>query len=283
VKGRSAATDKKLDDILYFLKEYRDKGFSSVNLHGGEPTIFQEFSYLINAINELGYNDITIQTNGVRLSDEKFVKSLIERHVNLFVVSMHDCIPAMHNNVTNSPDSFELVSKGIKIVLRNEGNVRTNTVLLKSNYQHIENIMDYLYDLGVRVFNISSLNPTWATPTKNIKLFEQTVPTYEELAPYLKNMLIKYSGKDVKITLEGFPYCFLPEFNHLNLYNTERNIFMLSYGDKSVINYEKYLNEIKIRGKAEKCIKCAMNNICKGVWIGYARMRGWDEFNPIFH
>jgi MoaA/NifB/PqqE/SkfB family radical SAM enzyme len=273
------ATDKNLDDILDFLKEYRNKGFISVNLHGGEPTIFQEFSYLINAINELGYNNITIQTNGVQLSNDEFVKSLIDRRVNLFVVSMHDCIPAEHNKITVSPDSFELASEGIKTVLKNGGNVRTNTVLFKSNYRRIEDIIDYLYDLGVRIFNISSFNPFWVT--ENIKLFEHLTPTYKELAPYLKKMLIKYGSKDVKIILEGFPYCFLPEFNHLNLYNTERNIFMLSYENKKVVNYEKNLNRKMVRGKTEKCIKCLMDYICKGVWTGYTEISGWDEFQPL--
>lgn len=282
VEGRNEiAKDQNIDDIKDFLSLYKDKGYTSVNLHGGEPTLYKELDNLIDIINELGYRHIVIQTNGVRLEDEQFVKNLIANNVKLFVVSMHDCIAEYHNKVTKSTNSFQRASNGIKSILQHNGEVRTNTVLLKSNYKRIGDIIDYLYGLGVRTFNISSLNPYWITLNRDSSLFDELAPSYKEMEPYLREMLDSYKDKEVSITLEGFPYCFLPEYNNFNLYNNIRDIVLLSDFNKSIIRYEEFLNQSKIRIKREECTNCFKNDVCKGVWSGYIKMQGWNEFNPV--
>ncbi|NOU18127.1 MAG: radical SAM protein [Bacteroidales bacterium] len=282
VEGRSGkATDQEFSDVEKFLRFYKSHGFDSVNLHGGEPTIYKRFKDLIILINELGYKDITVQTNGCRLENEEFVSFLIKNRVTLFVVSFHDCDKESHNTLTKNPKSFDQATNGIKTVLRLGGDVRTNTVLVKDNYKRVTQIVDFLYDLNVKKFNISSLNPYWLWLEKQQELFDQLVPSYQELSPHLCEMLDKYATKDVKITLEGFPYCLFPGYDDYNLYSYTREITLLSDFEKSIIDYENFLNENGIRLKRQECQKCIKNNQCRGVWKGYLKNKGWAEFQPI--
>ncbi len=282
VEGRTEkAQDQKFSDIEKFLKFYKKYGFDTVNLHGGEPTIYKKFDDLIELINELGYKEIIVQTNGCRLNNEEFVKSLIDRNVKLFVVSLHDCIEESHNSVTKSPNSFKQAVDGIKTVLKCNGDVRTNTVLIKENYNRIENIVDFIYDLGVKNINISSLNPYWLWVGKKEELIEELVPEYRDLVPYLNNTLNKYKSVDIQLSLEGFPYCLLPEYDHCNLYSYKRDITLLSDFDQKILNYEEFLNENNIRVKGEDCKHCSKIKICKGVWKGYSKIKGWEEFRPV--
>lgn len=273
--------DMSLDTIESFLIKYKKQGFTSLNLHGGEPTEFEKLKELILLINKLGYKDITIQTNGSNLSNRLLVQFLLDNNVKTFVFSMHDCIPSFHNDVTGSLKSFEQATEGIKTVLELKGIVRTNTVLLKGNYTRISNIIDYLYNLGVRTFNLSSLNPTWALGNKETELFDRLMPRYKDLEFYIQRLLDENKGKDVKIILEGFPFCFLPNYNSHNLYNHKREIILLSYPGDSVCNYEDNLNKFNIRTKGIKCNTCTKNNICRGVWTGYVDRFGWEEFQPL--
>ena len=282
VEGRTEqACDQEFSDIEKFLRFYKNYGFSTINLHGGEPTIYKHFDELIDLINELGFDEIIIQTNGCRLDDKEFVASLIKRNVKLFVVSFHDCDKENHNKVTKSPKSFDQALNGIKTVLKCGGNVRTNSVLIKSNYSRVEDIVDYLYDLGVRKINTSSLNPYWLSVGKKQDLIEELLPKYKDIAPFLKKMLDKYEPTDIELTLEGFPYCLLSDFEDCNLYSYTRDITMLSDFDQKILNYEEFLNENRIRVKRMECQSCIKYKQCKGVWSGYVKTEGWAEFNPI--
>jgi len=281
VEGGGKSKEQNLDDIKSFLEVYKKKGFTSVNLHGGEPTFFRKFKDLILLINDLGYEDITIQTNGYGLADKNLVTFLLEKRVKLFVISFHDCDLENHNLLTGNQKSFELADKGIKNVIAQGGMVRTNTVLVKSNYKRIKDIIDYLYSLKVKKYNISSLNTYWIWKSNQISLFEELTPTYREMEQYLKKMLDYYEEKDVVFTMEGFPFCYLQGYEKYNLSNTDRDITLLSDDDLQIYNYEEFLNTAGVRVKRKDCEKCSQNKVCKGVWQGYVVYKGWNEFNPV--
>jgi len=276
---RHLTPDQKFDDIVSFLKEYREKGFNKINLHGGEPQLYNKFNQLITLINELQFEEITIQTNGLRLKDKDFISNLIAKKVGLFVVSYHDCIRENHNFLVNNQSSFDEVEEGIQNVLSLGGQVRTNTVLVKSNYNHVKQIVDRVYELGVRKINISSLNPWWMMVNASQELFNELCPSYTVMAPYIRDMLDSYKHRDVKITLEGFPYCFLPGYDEFNLYSVDRDIFMLSENNFR-LNYESYATS-DLREKKEDCKQCTKFDACGGIWKGYTAYYGFNEFQPI--
>jgi MoaA/NifB/PqqE/SkfB family radical SAM enzyme len=276
---RSVTQDQKFEDIQKFLIDSRKTGETKVNLHGGEPSLYYKFDELIDLINDLGFDDITIQTNGWRLQEQAYIASLIKKNVKLFVVSFHDCDKENHNLLTKNEKSFDEVVNGIKNVIALGGKIRTNTVLVNSNFKRIHNMIDFLYALNVRVFNISSLNPWWLWVMGKRKLYTHLSPDYLSMADYLKETLDAYQDKDVIITLEGFPNCILQGYDKFNLYNWKREISMLSENNV-ILNYEEYATK-DLRLKSTGCEKCKHNFTCGGVWRGYVEYKGWDEFQPV--
>ena len=195
------------------------------------------------------------------------------------MVSFHDSDKDNHNVLTKNTKSFDEVVRGIKNVIELGGNIRTNTVLVKSNYERIHNIIDYLYSINVKTYNISSFNPWWLWIYNKSKLFSDLSPNYLSMAPYLEKVLNAYKDKDIAITLEGFPYCFLQGYDQFNLYKCKRDIILLSENNY-IINYEEYATK-DLRLKRKECEKCIYNPTCGGVWRGYIEYNGWEEFQPI--
>ena len=78
-----------IEMVYEFLKENSNKGFECVNLHGGEPTLLDEFIDIIKMIKELGYPAISVQTNGRKLSEMDFAKDVVNNGVTLGVISLH--------------------------------------------------------------------------------------------------------------------------------------------------------------------------------------------------
>lgn len=276
---RGITKDQKFEDIENFLTEYSKDGFKRVNLHGGEPQLFYRFDDLIKLINDLGYEEIVIQTNGYRLNDQNFVTNLLERNVKLFTVSFHDCDEKSHNFLTGNPKSYHQVITGIKNVLELGGNVSTNTVLVNSNYRRVKNIVDTIYDINVKRINISSLNPWWIWIKSKKEQYSELCPTYVEMAPLVKETLDAYKDKDLTLTLEGFPFCFLPGYEEHNLFSYDRDITLLSENN-FLMNYEEYATT-DLRDKRDECRACRFDSQCGGVWKGYIAYKGWDEFQPI--
>ncbi|TRM80530.1 GTP 3',8-cyclase MoaA, partial [Sulfolobus sp. F3] len=59
----------RLEDILLVAKVARDFGIRSVKLTGGEPTLRRDLIEIIKGLKELGYQDVSMTTNGFLLRD----------------------------------------------------------------------------------------------------------------------------------------------------------------------------------------------------------------------
>ena len=75
--------------IYKFLEENAGKDYEIINIHGGEATIVNSFIDILKKIKELGYPQVSLQTNARTLKDYDFVKQLVELNVKTFVTSFH--------------------------------------------------------------------------------------------------------------------------------------------------------------------------------------------------
>lgn len=90
-KQRKEEVNKRL--IFKFLEENAGKGYEIINIHGGEATIVTDFIEILEKIKELGYPQVSLQTNARTLKDMDFAKQLVDLNVKTFVTSFHTYIP----------------------------------------------------------------------------------------------------------------------------------------------------------------------------------------------
>ncbi|QOV19213.1 radical SAM protein [Blautia liquoris] len=276
VVGSHVGTPEKVNrKLVYeFLKENKDGGFEFVNLHGGEPTLLEEFPDIIRMIKELGYPNISVQTNGRLLSNMEFAKQTINDGVNLCVISLHGHTKELQDYFADVENSFDEAVRGIKNVISLGCKVRTNICVCKQNYTQLADIVKYSMSLGVSHINISNLH----TAGNCLKNFELVVPKLSEAIPYVKVAVDACVEAGVKVTLEGYPMCVLGDYSKY-LIDWEENQFKMLYKSFVFKNYNTFMeNNAKMKG--EVCKECAKRNLCGGVYKEYAGAYGFVELIP---
>lgn len=258
--------------IIDFLAEHQAKGYQGVNIHGGEATIRKDFLQLLEKIREYGYPRVILQTNARRLADLDFARQTVDRGVDLFVVSIHGHDSQTHDRITGVSGSLEQAVQGIRNVKSLGARVRTNTVVSKLNYSVLPMIIQLLLNLSVDHVNISALH----TAGSAYRNFEAVTPTYLEIRTFLEEAVRLVKQTEIRLTLEGFPFCCIPGMEQ-SVIDWENQKFKMLFRSFVLNDYENYMDQ-NMRVHGEPCVACHQNKKCGGVYKEYIAFRGWDEF-----
>ncbi|MDP9266863.1 MAG: radical SAM protein [Acidobacteriota bacterium] len=260
--------------VKRFLKDNAGAGFMSVNLHGGEATIHPQFIETLELINELGYPEIHLQTNGIKLARPEFASSLVGLRVTLFIVSLHGSTADTHDSQTRSLGGFSQTIAGIQNVKRFGARVRTNTVVTRTNVEELGSITRLACDLGVDHLNYSNLHPVGSA----VFAVNQLAPPFELIRQHLYPAIDYAVSCRRKVTLEGFPLCTVKAKVEFHLERERREIKMLMRGVE-IDNYDEFMNDT-CRVYGLPCSNCSHRRPCGGVYPEYVQIRGWSEFTP---
>ena len=110
------------------LKAFRKLGFEKVRFTGGEPTLHPGLLYLISDARSLGYETISLTTNGSFIQD---LTSLIEAGLTHINISLDTLDPTTFQKLTGSHYLSKILGL-IDEALEKGLNVKLNTVLLQN-------------------------------------------------------------------------------------------------------------------------------------------------------
>jgi len=131
-------------------------GVPHIVFTGGEPTLRDDLPELI-AHTERNGQITGINTNGRRLSDDRFVERLIQAgldHVQITVES-HD--PSIHDRMVNKQGAWNQTISGLQNVLKSRLYVMTNTTMLRQNSPYLGKTLDFLAEMGVPTIGLNAL------------------------------------------------------------------------------------------------------------------------------
>lgn len=263
------------EEVLNFLRANAGQSYDVVNIHGGEATVHPRFLETLEAIRDLGYGEVHLQTNGITIAAMEFARRLVSLGVTLFIVSLHGDSAALQDELTDTPGGFDKTIQGIRNAKQLDAKVRTNTVITRQNVARLSAIVGLACDLGVDHINLSNLHPT-GSAYFGINRLSVNFRTVRE------NM---YDAVDAAlalgraVTLEGFPYCVVREKSELHLNNMYRDIKMLMRSNV-INNYDQFMNNA-CRVFGEPCERCTVRERCGGAYPEYVQFHGWHEFAPI--
>lgn len=276
VDSHQGKPEKVNRDVVYkFLEENSGKGYESVNIHGGEPTLVPELFSILDRIKQLKYPTISIQTNGRLLSDMEFAKELVSRGVDLFVISLHGNSAQLHDYFTQVNGSFDEAVAGIRNVKALGKRVRTNTCVCKQNAPFLKEIAAFSLSLGVDHINISNLHTTG----KAFVNFHEIVPRVSEVIGYVKETADMVAACGKPVTLEGYSSCMLGEHKKYML-NWDEISFKLLFRNIILSDYDTFMRK-ETRRQGKPCKSCIERQKCGGIYKEYDMIYGWSEFSPI--
>lgn len=233
------------------LKEYRNKGFSSLDINGGEPTMYKNIFKLIRSAKKLGYRKITLFTNGRLLAYKNFAYKLITAGVDKFFITFFSNSQKTHNLITRTPGSFSQSFKGLNNlrVLREKSKknieIFINITLLKENSEKIKDIVFFFKYYADNV-NLMPLLP-------GVFYKKNRIQAYKSFHCNLQNLDLK----DERIKLSNFPACMVKG----NTSNTKNKAITVLTKDMD-FKFNDIIEEFSYFKK--ECKTCEMLNKCFG-------------------
>lgn len=280
---RKTVRDKSTAEIKQDMILARERGSDYIELIGGEPTIRRDILELLKFAKQTGFKTIMFSTNGRMFSYKSFAKKLIDAGLNHVVFSIHGHNAKLHDSLTQVKGSFSQLIRGINNV-RELGfeNIGSNTIIIKQNYKNLLDIGKLIYNLGIKNSEFIFIDPTHGAPKKR---FFDLVPAYEEVSPYV-NELLKF-GKEHNIRhwdIRYYPFCFVKEEYHNMISELhEKATFSTQHLAPDFINLdvEKSRKEIA-RTKIKKCVGCKYYDKCEGYWKVYVKRLPNSEKSILF-
>ena len=142
---RSSKNEMTPDEIYKICQIAKRIGVRKIRLSGGEPLIRKDIVEIVSKISSIGFNDISITTNGILL--EKYAKDLKEAGLDRVNVSLDTLNPETYEFITKK-DYLEAAKKGIlKSVEVGLYPVKINMVIMKDINEHeIKDMFNFCKD-----------------------------------------------------------------------------------------------------------------------------------------
>ncbi len=270
--------DKSLEVIKAEMLDARARG-DQITITGGEPTIRPDFVEIIRYARELQYT-VNVQTNGRRLSQASLADALAKFDRVSYCIALHGPVAEIHDAITQRPGSFAETVQGFRNLYERHMDFTNKVVLSKLNYHHLVELCDLMLSLHATSVNIAYPH----AQGRARKLWEQVVPRYCEVAPYVHKAIDTLVLHNVSVSTESMPFCLMEGYEHFiaEMYQQMVDYSELNqYGSDSGIQNWSQVRR-KIKAKFPQCQSCRFNEVCEGPWNEYPLMFGDEEFQPIF-
>ncbi len=155
---------KKIDDrpqayktaIKTLKKLFSIANVSNITITGGEPFLHDRFAEII-LFCRMKNKEVTIISNGNSVNKEDY-KTMIDLGVGLFEFPFHSIHADAHDYLTGVKESWEKSLQSIKDVISLGGKVVPVIVITKYNYDHVNDTIMYLNDLGLKRIMLNRFN-----------------------------------------------------------------------------------------------------------------------------
>ena len=137
------------------LDRLAELGVPHLILTGGEATLHPDLAEIIQYADNLGMI-VGLNTNGRHIAHKAYMDSLAEAGLNHVQVTLGSSRADDHDAIMGAK-SFEQTVTGIENAAASKVHVITNTTLMRSNMEYVEEIIDYIYDLGIRTFAMNGM------------------------------------------------------------------------------------------------------------------------------
>jgi len=271
------------------------EGIKSAGFLGGEISIYPHALEVISEAKRLGFERISICTNGRKFKDPSLVERFIEAGATRFTLSIHSHQEGVEDVLNSRKGAFREKIEAIKSFVKasEEGRLRhgfsINSCIHGKNYLMLLEMARFFKGLGVAELRFNMIRPVFM-----VEMDRGIIPRISDCIPHMMNLILTNERDlEMSITFGDVPICAWPSIffsntlarrylGELKDLETTVTVFGSRNGIKLPDRFswnERRSGELKI--KSESCGRCAVRGRCEGVWRGYADIYGLDEIAPI--
>lgn len=272
-----------IEPILEVITNARKNGAERLIFLGGEPTLQPGFFPALEHSAALGFSEIVIFTNGVRLGLDGFIDRCLSIGKFTWRISIQGANEAAHVAVTEKTNSFKRIIKGIRMLQERGQRVTANMCVTEASYRSLPDYPELVETYDIKQLHIDIVRPM-SSGIRTREYLREIMPQYSLMAPYYAKMLegFEETNPEFDINIGNLPYCVMPEWGH-RIHHAGENTVTHSANtdglDAAPVN--KYEVHNLQRAHMEKCEGCAFRPRCTGVFTDYLEIYGEDEFSPV--
>jgi molybdenum cofactor biosynthesis enzyme MoaA len=193
-------------------------GNTSIDIQGGEPTIYPDILELIRYCDKIGLYP-TLITNGLQLAKPGVLEQFREAGVRDFLVSLHG-IGDIHDEVVGKKGAYEKITAAIERMRELNIPFRFNCTMSKPVVPLLPDIARKAVAYGARAVNYIAFNP-FEDQEAGIRTHEN-VAQYSNIKPYLTEAMDILENAGIEINVRYLPLCMGEERHRKNFYNFQQ-------------------------------------------------------------
>jgi len=280
VEGR-AGRELTTEAWMHILDRAWELGIPHIIFTGGEPTLRLDLPELISHAESNG--QITgLNTNARRLSDPRYVETLVASGLDHVQVTLESSDAEVHDRMVGARGAFPQTVRGLQNALASPLYVMTNTTMLRTNLASIPDTLDFLAETGVRTVGLNALIHSGRGSTVGTGLPESDLTPLLEVARrkteacgqrliwYTPTQYCNFDPMSLDLGVKGctaalYNMCIEPDGGVLpcqSFYHPLGNLLDDEWD--AIWNHELAVRLRERQGLPEKCIDCTLLAECGG-------------------
>jgi len=191
---------------------------TSIDIQGGEPTIYREILELCQYCHDIGLYP-TLITNGIALSQEGKLEQYRDHGLRDFLVSLHG-IGKVHDQVVGAPGAYGCITKALEGMAKLGIQRRINCTMSKPVVPLLPEIAQKSIEYGALAVNYIAFNP-FEDQKAGIRTHEN-VPKYSDLRGPLTEALDMLEAAGIEANVRYVPLCMAEPRHRKSFYNFQQ-------------------------------------------------------------
>jgi MoaA/NifB/PqqE/SkfB family radical SAM enzyme len=206
-------TTEQLENRLRVLRAH---GATEIEFTGGEPTIRPDLPRLVELARTLGFINVSIITNGLRLAKPAYAQQVVAAGANDFLFSIHGHDAELHDTHTKIPGSFARILQAVGNVHALGARVRATTTVTGRNHDRLGEILELLLGLNVACIHLAVFSPVARAMSTDESLFVR----YSDAGESIKRAIDRHRERLPPLSVKYIPFCFMRGYERyvMNLY-----------------------------------------------------------------
>ncbi len=271
------------EPIFAALEAAATRGVTRLTFLGGEPTIQPSFLPSLKHALSLGFDDITIFTNGVRTWKTGFMEEVVALGRFTWRFSIQGGDEATHDEVVGRKGAFERIRRGLVWLKERDQDVTANLCVNALSYASLPKYAAFLTDHGVRQFHVDVVRPANAGVRSEDHL-RRILVRFTDMAPAFDEMLRAFEAIEptYDVNVGNLPFCTLPAWAWRIQHGGEDTATVTTDGAGRLGRvWDKYAHQRAGMVHGPACGECGFRDACRGVPEKYAAFYGLEELVPL--
>lgn len=257
--GTGAQVDGDYGRQRELLTEHRRLGATRLELEGGEPTLHPQLFELIGFARSIGYDPVTLTTNGRRAFYPGYARQLAMSGAARIRFSLHGPSPAIHGENVGVPEAFDQTVEGIRNVKRAAPpgvELALALTLTRSNLPHLAAVAALALTLGVDQLDIQAVTP-FGPATDSV------APDAHAAQESVMRLIDEWSER-LRIRVFNLPWCLLAGYERFLAPDPvvlDREVLYLNDQGVNLFDYLRTQRSFE-----PGCATCARKAFCGGFY-----------------